>query len=66
MAEMLAVGQQQGEIRRNLSAADLARLIQLIFHGVTLSWALNPDAELRGTTEDVWGLIAPALAARSK
>jgi AcrR family transcriptional regulator len=66
MAEMLAVGQQQGEIRRNLSAADLARLIQLIFHGVTLSWALNPDAELRATTEDVWGLIAPALAARSK
>jgi AcrR family transcriptional regulator len=66
MAEMLAVGQQQGEIRRNLSAAALARLIQLIFHGVTLSWAMNPDSALRDATEGVWNLILPALAERSK
>ena len=66
MAEMLTLGQQQGEIRRNLSAADLARLIQLIFHGVTLSWALNPDSALRDATQGVWDLISPALAARSK
>ena len=66
MAEMILLAQQRGEIRRDLSAADLARLIQLIFHGVTLSWALNPDAALHGTTKDVWDLICPALAAHSK
>jgi AcrR family transcriptional regulator len=66
LAEMLAIGQQQGEIRRSASAAELARLIQLIFHGVTLSWAMNPDAALRETTEEVWELIAPALTAQPK
>jgi AcrR family transcriptional regulator len=65
-AEMLKVGQQQGEIRPNLSAADLARLIQLIFHGITLSWAMNPDSALRDTTEGVWELIVPAIAAQPK
>lgn len=66
MAEMLDLAQKRGEIRRNLPAADLARLIQLIFHGVTLSWALNPDLGLRETTEGVWELIVPALLAQSK
>jgi AcrR family transcriptional regulator len=66
MKEMLALAQKRGEIRRDLSATDLARLIQLIFHGVTLSWALNPDSGLPETTEGVWDLIVPALARRSK
>jgi AcrR family transcriptional regulator len=65
MAEMLELAQQRGEVRRDLPAANLSRLIQLIFHGVTPSWALNPDLGRRDTTEGVWGLIGPALATRS-
>jgi AcrR family transcriptional regulator len=62
MAEMLAIAQQRGEIRRDLSSAELARLVQLVFHGVTLAWALNPDEGLLQTTEAVWDLITPALS----
>lgn len=62
MTEMFAIAQRRGEIRRDLSAAHLARLTQLVFHGVTLVWALSPDSGLLETTEAVWDLIAPALA----
>ncbi len=66
MEEMLALAQGRGEIRKDFSAASLARLIQLVFHGVTLSWALSPDSGLRDTTEAVWSLLAPALSGRSR
>jgi hypothetical protein len=59
---MFAIAQQRGEIRGGRSPADLARLTQLVFHGVTLAWALNPDSGLLETTEAVWDLITPALS----
>jgi AcrR family transcriptional regulator len=62
MTEMFAIAQQRGEIRGDRSPADLARLTQLVFHGVTLAWALNPDSGLLETTEAVWDLITPALS----
>jgi AcrR family transcriptional regulator len=62
MAEMFALAQQRGEVRRDRSAAELARLTQLVFHGVILAWALCPDSGLLETAESVWELIAPALA----
>jgi AcrR family transcriptional regulator len=62
MTEMFAIAQQRGEIRRDLSAANLARLTQLVFQGVTLAWALNPDSRLLDTTESVWELITPAFS----
>lgn len=62
MTEMFAIAQQRGEIRDDLSAGDLARLTQLVFHGVTLAWALNPDSSLLETTEAVWMLITPAFS----
>ena len=62
MTEMFAIAQQRGEIRAELSAQALARLTQLIFHGVTLAWALSPDSGLLQTTEAVWDLITPAFS----
>lgn len=62
MTEMFTIAQQRGEIRVELSAQELARLTQLVFHGVTLAWALSPDAGLLETTEAVWGLITPAFS----
>jgi AcrR family transcriptional regulator len=61
LAEMFALAQERGEVRRDLSAVDLGRLTQLVFHGVTVVWALSPDSELLETTEFVWDLIFPAL-----
>jgi AcrR family transcriptional regulator len=63
LAEIFAVGQERGEIRRDRSAADLARLTHLILMGVTIAWALNPDSLLRKSAEDVWELFFPSLSA---
>jgi AcrR family transcriptional regulator len=63
LAEIFVVGQERGEIRRDRSAADLARLTHLILMGVTIAWALNPDSLLRKSAEEVWELFFPSLSA---
>lgn len=66
LAEIFQLGQDRGEIRRDMSASELARLTQLILLGVSVAWALRPDASLRGTAEDVWALLSPNLVARAE
>jgi hypothetical protein len=61
MAEIFALAQQTGEVRRDLPAAELARLTHIIFMGVTIAWSLNPDSVLRKTSEEIWELLAPNL-----
>jgi AcrR family transcriptional regulator len=63
LTEIFVVGQERGEIRRDRSAADLARLTHLILMGVTIAWALNPDSLLRKSAEEVWELFFPSLSA---
>jgi AcrR family transcriptional regulator len=63
MAEIYALGQERGEIRRDLAAAELGRLTQIIFMGVTLSWSMNPDTSSRKTAAAVWDLICINLRA---
>jgi AcrR family transcriptional regulator len=63
LAEIFVVGQKRGEIRRDRSAGDLARLTHLILMGVTIAWALNPDSLLRKSAEEVWELFFPSLSA---
>ena len=63
LAEIFVVGQKRGEIRRDRSAAELARLTHLILMGVTIAWALNPDSLLRKSAEQVWELFFPSLSA---
>ncbi len=65
LGEIFALGQQRGEIRRDFSAAELGRLMRLIFMGVTIAWAINPDTPLRGTAESVWALLCPSLQPES-
>lgn len=61
LGEIFALGQERGEIRRDLSPAELGRLMRLIFMGVTIAWAINPESSLRGTAERVWELLCPSL-----
>jgi len=61
LTEIFALGQERGEIRRDAAPSELAGLMRLIFMGVTLSWAVNPESSLRGTAERVWSLIRPSL-----
>jgi AcrR family transcriptional regulator len=61
LGEIFGLGQQRGEIRRDLSAPELGRLVRLIFMGVTIAWAINPESSLRDTAERVWELLCPSL-----
>jgi AcrR family transcriptional regulator len=66
LAQIFKLAQDRGEIRRDISASELARLTQVVLLGVAIAWALNPDASLRGTAEDVWALLGPNLIADKK
>jgi AcrR family transcriptional regulator len=62
LAEILKLGQKSGEIRRDRSAAELARITQVLLFGLTLAWGLNPDSSLRETAEDAWDLFFSKLS----
>jgi AcrR family transcriptional regulator len=66
LAKIFVLGQKRGEIRADRSAVELARLSQIVMLGLTLAWALNPDASLRGTAEEVWELFSSNLRADAK
>lgn len=65
LSEIFALGQERGEIRRDVAPAELAALTRLIFMGVTQAWAANPEGSLRGTGERVWALLRPSLEPRA-
>lgn len=65
MAEMFDLARRRGEIGSNIPSEELARLTQVIFLGVTLSWAMNPDSSVRKTTEAVWNLVSPSFSANA-
>jgi AcrR family transcriptional regulator len=66
LAEIFAIAQQRGEVRRDIPAAELARLTQVVLLGITLAWALHPDSSLRGTAQEAWDLFLPSLLADTK
>jgi AcrR family transcriptional regulator len=66
LAELFTIAQQRGEVRRDKSAAELARLVQVVLLGITLAWALHPDSSLRGTAQEAWDLFVPSLLADTK
>jgi AcrR family transcriptional regulator len=61
LAQIFVLAQERGEIRRDISAMDLARMTQRIFMGVTMSWSITPASTLRKTSEEIWDLIEPSL-----
>jgi AcrR family transcriptional regulator len=66
LAEIFALGQKNGEIRRDRPAAEFARLTQMLLFGLTLAWALHPDSSLHETAQDAWDLFFCNLATGNK
>ena len=64
MAAMFELARERGEIGSEIPPEELARLTQVVFLGVTLSWAMNPESSLRKTTEAVWNLVRPSFSVR--
>jgi AcrR family transcriptional regulator len=63
LSEIIELAQRRGEVRRDVTAACLARSTQFVFQGIALAWAFNPDSSLGKTTEKVWELFYPGLKA---
>ena len=63
LAELMALGQQRGEIRRDLSAANLARLFQQAQFGMMMLWTLHPPAPLDPWVEQTFGLFWSGISA---
>jgi AcrR family transcriptional regulator len=61
LGEIFKLAQQRGEMRKDLSAATLARLVQTVFHGVWCSWALHPSGTLHGTAAEIWDMVCAGL-----
>ena len=66
LAEIFAIAQKRDEVRRDISPAEMARLVQIVLLGVTLAWSLHPDSALRGTAQQAWDLFLPSLLADEK
>lgn len=70
LAEIFSLAQQRGEVRRDLSAMDLARRTQIVFVGVTLAWAVVPEDSISKRSAAVWeifrlGLLTPRARKRA-
>ena len=61
LAEIIKLGQERGQIRRDISAAELSRTMQGIMMGVTMGWSIYPSAALRKVLDETWALLEPGL-----
>lgn len=56
LAEFMVIGQQRGEIRKDVSPRHLARAVQQGMFGAFLLWSLDPSLEISGWL-DTWSDI---------
>ncbi len=61
LTEIIKLAQERGEVRRDISASELARLLHLIVMGASMGWAIYPTATLRKALEEIWALMEPGL-----
>jgi len=66
LAELLALGQRRGEVRRDVPAAELARVVQQSFFGAMLMWSLDPSGKLARRFEKELDLLWSGMRARAK
>ena len=66
LAELFTLARQRGEIRRNISVTECARLTQTIFLGVMMAWAVDPEGSLGAAADDAWQFIVPNLLPREQ
>jgi len=66
LAEILALGQQRGEIRAAANPIELARFFQLSAFGTMFLWSLHPAPKLPEWQRSTFELVWSALAAKAK
>jgi len=66
LAEILALGQQRGEIRADANPIELGRFFQLSAFGTMFLWSLHPAPKLPEWQRSAFALVWSALAAKAK
>jgi AcrR family transcriptional regulator len=66
LAELFALGQRRGEIRRDVAPPLLARTVQQAYFGVMLLWSLDETGKLGQRFEEAAQVMWPGLRALSK
>jgi AcrR family transcriptional regulator len=65
MTQLIEIGQQRGEFRRDLPAKDLAQVFRQTVFGTLLIWAVYGDASLSERIETALNVLWMGLAPRS-
>jgi AcrR family transcriptional regulator len=64
-AEIVLIGQERGEIRKDLPASEIAHVFRQTIFGTLLMWSLNGDATLHARMESAFNVLWSGLAPRS-
>ena len=64
-SEMLALGQQRGEIRDDVPAIELAQVFRQTIFGTLLMWTLYGDSTLQARIESAFDILWMGLAPRN-
>jgi AcrR family transcriptional regulator len=64
-AQMIQLGQERGEIRSDLPAADIAHVFRQTIFGTLLIWSLYGDATLHSRIESAFNVLWSGLVPRS-
>jgi hypothetical protein len=62
--QMIQLGQDRGEIRNDLPAAEIAHVFRQTIFGTLLIWSLYGDATLHSRIETAFSLLWTGLAPR--
>jgi AcrR family transcriptional regulator len=64
--EIVLLGQERGEIRRDLPAAEIAHVFRQTIFGTLLFWSLHGDATLHPRMESAFNVLWSGLAPRNE
>lgn len=64
-SEIIRIGQQRGEIRGDLPAAEISNVFRQTIFGTLLMWSLHGDASLHERIESAFNVLWSGLAPRS-
>jgi AcrR family transcriptional regulator len=64
IATILNIGQTRGDVRSDRSAAEMARIMQQTFMGLTMAWAMNPEEQLARLSHEVWSALWESFRTR--
>jgi AcrR family transcriptional regulator len=65
LGRIIEVGQQRGEVRKDMAATDIAQVLRQSLLGAMLIWSLYGDGSLENRIENVFKILWNGLAAQA-